>query len=146
VDEYGTTASEARHGEPLAGRLRREEPDVDADDVPSEARYERGLRDETAGTDAAAQVGGDADVLGDPGAEDPALNATVEGDDPRTESPVSVYDRMDRAASTGDATGQLVSPDEGAHPDREADAVASDSGEPVTAAEEDAVRDDGPGR
>ncbi|MGH3738289.1 MAG: DUF5709 domain-containing protein [Micromonosporaceae bacterium] len=28
VDEYGTTPAEARHGEPLSGRLNREEPDT----------------------------------------------------------------------------------------------------------------------
>ncbi|MGH3662187.1 MAG: hypothetical protein ACRDT1_10260 [Micromonosporaceae bacterium] len=28
LDEYGTTASETRHGEPLSGKLNREEPDV----------------------------------------------------------------------------------------------------------------------
>ena len=28
LDEYGTTAAETRHGEPLSGRLAREEPDT----------------------------------------------------------------------------------------------------------------------
>jgi hypothetical protein len=70
LDDFGTTADEQRHGEPLSARLVREQPD---------------------------------DV------------------DPERRSDVDTY-RDERPV------GRLVEPDEGAHADTEADAVASDAG------------------
>jgi hypothetical protein len=145
-DDYGTTATETRRGEPLSGRLARERPDVGEDTVPDERAYDRTMRAEPTGTDEVAEASVDADVLGDGTAEDPALESTMEGDDPRTESPVSVYDRMDRAAATGEPVGELVAPDQGAHPDRERDEIARQSDRTDPAPESDAVRDEGPGR
>jgi hypothetical protein len=145
-DDYGTTANETRHGEPLAGRLARERPDVGEGTVPDGRAYDRAMRTEPTGTDEVADASAAADVLADPQAEDPALEATMEGDDPRTESPVSVYDRMDRSAATDEPVGELVAPDEGAHQDRERDEIARRTDRRDVAPEADAVRDEGPGR
>ncbi|MGA8115076.1 MAG: DUF5709 domain-containing protein [Actinocatenispora sp.] len=128
LDEFGTTAAEERQGEPLAGRLAREEPDI-SPDAPEEAED-----DDTTGGPAARGVVPD---------EDPALTASLEGDDPRTDSAVSLYDRM---GSGGTGAGELVAPDEGAHPDRESDEIATDAGGSVSSAEESAMTEDETGR
>lgn len=44
AEEYGLTAAEARHGEPLDGRLAREEPDVGAEGPPG-TMPERAIRE-----------------------------------------------------------------------------------------------------
>lgn len=139
LEEYGTTAAEARHGESLAGRLAREEPDVAPGEWVGGAAAARAEADSTG---AAEQLGRDADVLGER-AEDPGLAASLEGDDPRTDSAVSLYERM-RSEAGGSGAGELVAPDEGAHPDRERDEVARDTGGPALLPEEDAVVDEGP--
>ncbi|GAA3395708.1 DUF5709 domain-containing protein [Cryptosporangium minutisporangium] len=157
--EFGTTANEQREGEPLEDRLRREEPDVTeqlsaptvADPVAeAEAEWKSTTTDETAldtgGTprddyrtvhttrdldadDVAAEIDGEA-----PPAEDAETAATMEGIDPHTDSPVSVYDR-----GVDDVAGRLVEPDEGAHVDDEPDAIADERGIGGATAEEQAI-------
>jgi hypothetical protein len=112
VEEYGTTAEEQRQGESLDERLGREEPDpaLTGDVLPDP------LTEEPAGAD--------------PGADeraDPRLEGILEADDPATVSAVSVYERLGETG-TGGQVGRLVEPDEGAHPDAEADAIAADRG------------------
>lgn len=148
--EFGTTAEEQREGEPLEDRLRREEPDVTEQlDAPTvvdpvaeaEAEWEAPAPDETeldtsdvsarsldAG-DVATEIDGQA-----PPAEDPETAAALDGIDPRTDSPVSVYDR-----EIDDRAGRLVEPDEGAHVDDEKDAIADERGSGGVSAEEQAV-------
>jgi len=156
--EFGTTAEEQREGEPLEGRLSREEPDVTeeltaptvADPVAeAEAEWESQNTDETeldtggsprddyasvqtrpldAG-DVATEIDGEA-----PPVEDPETAAILEGIDPHTDSPVSIYDR-----SLDDEAGRLVEPDEGAHTDYEKDAIADERGIGGASAEEQAI-------
>ncbi len=114
-----------------------EDVDFDADDERAEPDY-RGPDDRT----------GDSDPLSDPGDEplDPVLDDWSDTDD-RTveETPDDSYERYERDVfddplRTGsfdedtdvdevpDTVGRLVAPDEGAHPDREADEIALDAG------------------
>jgi hypothetical protein len=73
LDEYGTTAAETRHGEPLSGRLLREEPDT-PEVPPSGARIvepDEGVREDTEKD----MVGRDAGApSGDYSAEESAVN------------------------------------------------------------------------
>ncbi|HZN19198.1 MAG TPA: DUF5709 domain-containing protein [Micromonosporaceae bacterium] len=48
--------------------------------------------------------------------------------DPHLGSPVSMYERMGADPVTGGRVGRLVEPDQGAHPDEERDAIATDMG------------------
>ena len=87
VDEFGTTASEMHDGEPLDGRIAREEPDVieladvDADesvDNPVVGRLvesDEGARTDTEGELVAADVGTD---LGGYSAEESAMHIEPE--------------------------------------------------------------------
>ena len=158
VTDFGTTAEEQREGEPLDDRLRREEPDVIeeleaptvADPVAeAEAEWESQSTDETDldtggsprddypsvqtrpldASDVATEIDGEA-----PPAEDPETAAALDGLDPRTSSPVSVYDR-----DVDDEAGRLVAPDEGAHVDDERDAIADERGIGGASAEEQAI-------
>lgn len=156
--DFGTTAEEQREGEPLDDRLRREVPDVIEEiDAPAaldpvaeaEAEWESPNTDETDldtggsprddyptaqarpldASDVAIEIDGEA-----PPAEDLETAAALDGLDPRTDSPVSVYDRdIDGQA------GRLVEPDEGAHGDDEKDAIADERGFGGVSAEEQAV-------
>jgi hypothetical protein len=97
VDDYGTTAAEEAAGEPLAGKLRREEPDLRADQPADESpdadqpypqdRDERvgrivepdeGAREDTEAAAVAADVGTD---LGGFSAEERAMHIEI---DPET--------------------------------------------------------------
>ena len=112
VDEFGTTGAEMSQGEPLELRLSREEPDPAlAVDGPALGRDPLGDEPDPALAEERA---------------DPRLHGILEGEDPATDSPVSVYERIG-TASDG-AVGRLVEPDEGAHSDVVAEATASDSG------------------
>lgn len=62
VDEYGTTSEETRAGEPLAGKLSREEPPVTPDQPWPEAGDE--LADEVVTEQTEAWAGPDAESLG----------------------------------------------------------------------------------
>jgi hypothetical protein len=99
LDEYGTTAEEARLGEPLDQRLAREEPDLEPE-VPADLP---------------------------PVQEDDALPAE-DPVDPHLDSPVSLYDRAETGIPDLSPVGRLVQPDEGAHGDAEGTEVAVDSG------------------
>ena len=109
MDRYGTSAEEARLGEPLDYKLAQEEPDVSVlDDAPTRSR------------------GDDVDLV-DELTDRPDPDAGL-ADDPAVGpdgSPVSEYDLPDPAY---DRVGRLVEPDEGAHGDTEPDAVAYDAG------------------
>jgi hypothetical protein len=66
LDDYGTTAEEQRRGEPLDGRLRREEPDVGTVGAGEEPRrsgrlvqQDEGVRDDTESEEIAQDVGPD---------------------------------------------------------------------------------------
>lgn len=48
--------------------------------------------------------------------------------DPHLGSPVSMYERIGADPVTGGRVGRLVEPDQGAHPDEERDAIATDMG------------------
>jgi Family of unknown function (DUF5709) len=126
VDRYGVTPEEARIGESLDYKLSREVPDSAA-----------GAASDGPGSDGA---------VGDPGGSAPSrgddvdlVSDELDGPDPdagladdwapdSTDSPVSMYDRPDVIPDAGRPIGRLVEPDEGAHEDREKDAVAWDAG------------------
>ena len=110
IGRYGNTPEEARIGESLDSKMRRETPDPALNDpVPAPPPGPE--------TFDAEPLDADTDVV------DASLEADPEGWDRR--SPVSMYDD-DRA---GDGlVGRLVEPDEGAHEDIEKDAIARDVG------------------
>lgn len=115
VDRYGNTAEEQLEGESLDYKLGREREERGADD-PLAGPVDPGIAAEADSEEAAAQAQFDADVI-NPGPTS----------DPR--SAVSLYDHgnLGGRANTGQV-GRLVDPDEGAHTDQEADAVAYDAG------------------
>jgi Family of unknown function (DUF5709) len=106
VDEFGTTAEEQLHGEPLDAALSREEPDLSPDTIGD-------VRD----------VGPD-----DEPADEDELILDEEPVDPHLGSVVSVYDRDEPGVTRTDRLGRLVQPDEGAHEDAESDQVGFDAG------------------
>jgi len=123
LDRYGTTAAEARHGEPLSCKLAREEPDIQPEDVP----VDRGLAaEEEVGDTGAPEPAGPAaaaERIGAPWTTDVA--AVHEPPvPPNLDSQVSMYDRPGVDAHVG----RLVAPDEGAHPVDGPTAVARDAG------------------
>jgi hypothetical protein len=85
ADDFGTTVSEMRDGEPLEGRIAREEPDVidlanvDADEsAPAVGRFvesDEGARADTEAEMVAADVGAD---LGGYSAEESAMHLEPE--------------------------------------------------------------------
>jgi hypothetical protein len=107
VEEFGTTGEEMRQGESLDLRLSREEPDPTA----GSGRDPHGDTPDPAIAEENA---------------DPRLHDILEADDPATDSPVSVYERLGSAPD--EAVGRIVEPDEGAHPDVQSEAIAYDSG------------------
>jgi hypothetical protein len=119
IDQFGTTPEEARIGESLERKLRREVPDPAlagagprADTVPSPIAVEEFD---------AEPLGTGLDVVD----EGTALE-DLDPVDPHLDSAVSMYD-IDVGA--GEATvGRLVAPDEGLTADTERDAVATDVG------------------
>ncbi|HEX6683373.1 MAG TPA: DUF5709 domain-containing protein [Candidatus Limnocylindrales bacterium] len=105
VDDYGVTAYESSHDEPLKARLTREEKDISPDDPQTAADEE--IADEALSDDALAQAARDADTFGseDMGEED-------------IDEPL------------GREVGRLVAPDEGgSFEDDEGQSIAYDSGE-----------------
>jgi hypothetical protein len=114
ANDFGTTAEEQRHGEPLDARLAREEPDVTPDSV---------------AVDPDSRLGGEADDEASAGqvAEDSAAMSDVPVDEGRG-SQVSEYDRNVPGVPTGARVGRLVAPDEGAHTRTETDEYAFDEG------------------
>jgi hypothetical protein len=112
VDRFGVTAEDARVGESLDYKLGREQPDGDGDrptPTPSEGDDVDAIDDSTDRPDPDAGLL-DASAYADP------------------DSPVSVYDVPDAGLDGGAPIGRLVEPDEGAHEDEEADAIAYDAG------------------
>jgi hypothetical protein len=104
VDRYGTTPEEARVGESVEQKLRREVPDTTAPEgLPGEPLDETtDIVDEETALDE----------------QDPV--------DPHLDSPVSMYDTGIGGAVA--RVGRLVEPDEGITADEEKDAVARDAG------------------
>lgn len=106
LDRYGTTAEEARLGEPLDYKLAQEQPEVHR----TGPGYDEG--------DALTE-----DV-------DDFQDGDIAPIQPNPNSPVSMYDIPGEFDSDrGAPVGRLVQPDEGAHEDDEADAIAFDAGE-----------------
>lgn len=99
AEGFGTTNEEEEAGESLDQRLAQEQPDTGADHDPV------------------------LDVV----ADDPATFAGDEADAEQTDDTV-LSDAYGRGDDPDDEAGRLVAPDEGAHDDEEADAVASDVG------------------
>jgi Family of unknown function (DUF5709) len=65
VDDFGTTVEEQREGEPLEGRLRREQPDRSPGEEPPPragrlVQDDEGVRDDTESDEVATDVGADA--------------------------------------------------------------------------------------
>lgn len=122
VDRYGVTPEEARIGESLDYKLAQEEP--------LEEGGERASPSATAQSNLVDNLPGDNVDLGNDAVDLPgedvglAEDAPLEPDD----SPVSLYDRPGVIPGTRRPVGRLVQPDEGAHEDREKDAVAWDAG------------------
>jgi hypothetical protein len=116
LDEFGTTAEEQRHGEPLGARLAREEPEVATADA---AAAPRDRTDDLA----------TADVPHEWNEPDPG-GAGADGGpiDPDVDDPVSAYERVGPDAVTGGLVGRLVQPDQGSLEDAEPDEVAMDAG------------------
>jgi hypothetical protein len=110
VDRYGVTPEEARLGESLDYKLAQEVPE------------DRGAQPEDRSRGDDVELGSDEVDRPDPDAGLADDWATDDG------SEVSLYDRPDAVPDLGRPVGRLVEPDEGAHPDREADAVAWDAG------------------
>jgi Family of unknown function (DUF5709) len=106
VGHYGITTEEARHGESLAYKLVREEPDVAARPAPSAGD------DADPADEEIDEPDWDTELL-----DEPALHPV--------DSAVSLYDVPEPEY---DLIGRLVGPDEGAHPDEEAEAIAFDAG------------------
>lgn len=101
VDAFGTTAWEQSQDETIDQRILQEEPDpTTAYGAPQDA----------------ASSGGDGDL-------DPAETDMVGGDDPD-----AIPADQDFVGGSGQRSGRLVAPDEGAHEDVEKDAVAQDVG------------------
>jgi hypothetical protein len=106
VDRYGTTAEEARLGEPLGYKLAQELPE----------QHRTGP-----GTDEGDALTEDVDNF------DGASIAPIQ---PNPDSPVSMYDIPGEFDSDrGAPVGRLVEPDEGVREDDEKDAIAYDAGE-----------------
>jgi hypothetical protein len=116
VDGFGVTPEEARDGESVEYKLRREEREPPVEE-PLGAPADPDLALEADNEQAARQAQFDADVL-EPGPTS----------DPR--SPVSIYDQgdLEQPGATGQPVGRLVEPDEGWREDDEPDSVAYDAG------------------
>jgi len=126
VDSYGTTAREARLGEPLDLKLAREEPDPA---LAGADGFQPDLVDPPAGQPDGAF---DPDPLDDslddldPGTAEVFAGVEV---DPAVGSAVSVHDSAGFDEPGGLApVGRLVEPDQGGPVDAESDAVAYDAG------------------
>ncbi len=106
VDRYGTTAEEARQGEPLDYKLAQEQPEHHR----TGRNYDEG--------DALTE---DVDNLNE---------AFVPPVQPNADSPVSMYDIPGEFdTDRGAPVGRLVEPDEGVREDDEKDMIAFDAGE-----------------
>lgn len=110
----GSTAEEQRHGETLDDKLAREQGDTTIDNAWA-APVDPTLADEAHSEQAARQAQFDDDVMNDGPVSDPR-------------SPVSLYDHGRLGDGEARPIGRLVEPDEGARPDDEPDAVATDAG------------------
>ncbi|GAB1694254.1 DUF5709 domain-containing protein [Krasilnikovia sp. M28-CT-15] len=109
-NRYGDTAEEARRGEPLAYRLRQEEPDVG-----TERPTEREWFDDTIDDVDTSSTPFAADVWGPGPTSDP-------------NSPVSLYDDGQLDDDSPRPVGRLVEMDEGSGLDDERDSIAYDAG------------------
>ncbi|GAB1642910.1 DUF5709 domain-containing protein [Krasilnikovia sp. MM14-A1259] len=111
-NRYGDTAEEARRGEPLAYRLRQEEPDLRLEDPDPRERD------------------GYDDTIDDVDTADSAFVADVWGPGPTSDpnSAISLYDDGQLDGDSPRPVGRLVEPDEGSGLDDEPDSVAYDAG------------------
>jgi hypothetical protein len=121
VDRYGVTPEEARQGESLDYKLAREMFDGRGDAVGN---------DDTVEPTAADRIEGDDVDMGNDEFDRPDRDAGLADEQwlEPLDSEVSMYDRPGVVPDAGRPIGRLVEPDEGAHEDREADAVAYDAG------------------
>ncbi len=140
MDDFGTTGAEQREGESLDGRLNREVPE-------EQALFAAGPEDDELE---------DEEPLGDSLEEPDENELTPDGGLDTDPDLDTIYEReagavLDGAAQPSGAgwdeprpAGRLVTPDEGAHPDVEADEVAREVGPDAGgfSAEEDAMRVD----
>jgi hypothetical protein len=124
LDDFGTTGEEQIEGEPLDLRLQREQPEEQpvfgAADGPAAPAGDRGQSVDS-GVDlvtADSGLGVGADLSTD---YEPGPGAGPEWPAQPEEPSGQVWDEPRPA-------GRLVAPDEGAHPDEEADAVAAEAG------------------
>lgn len=125
VDDYGVTAYETSHDEPLKARLVREEHDVSPDEPETAATPL--IADEAVTDDMLEQAARDADNLRDLGDEDDDEDYDL--DEPRVGK-----------------VGRLVAPDEGgSFTDDEAESIAYDSGEFAGQTAEEAAMHEIPG-
>ena len=125
VDDYGTTVAEQIEGEPHDLRVDREVPEEQAmfggEGDPVVRPAEKAQPDRSDAPDALTADGGlgpgaDLDTAYEPDAGEPA-NWAAQPEEPSGQ----VWDNPRPA-------GRLVAPDEGAHPDREKDAIANEAG------------------
>src|SRR5215813_10854179 len=87
MDEYGNTAEEQRHGEPMELRLAREEPETSPEVNPGEVIDQNDP---------------------DPGPDEIPLELMDQPVDPRLDSPVSMYDRDEPGLPSSARVGRLV--------------------------------------
>ncbi len=127
VDDYGTTVAEQIEGEPLDSRVDREQPEEQAMfggageptvQPAREGQPDRSLSDDpgTLTEDSGLGVGADLDTAFEPDSE-AAQDWAAQPEEPSGQ----VWNEPRQA-------GRLVAPDEGAHPDEEADQVADEVG------------------
>jgi hypothetical protein len=114
LEDFGTTAEERRRGEPLDGRLAREEPDL----TPSRLH---GDPDPVLAGDLDPEA---ADRLGD----DSESLADASPVDPRLTSHVSLYDRPVPGVPSIRTVGRLIRPDGDGYSAPQPDEVAVDAG------------------
>lgn len=117
IDRYGTTAEEQRDGESLDDKISRETPDP--------ALRDAGERRDATPSPISAEAY-DPDALTE---ETDRVDDQTSLDDtgpvePRTDSPVSMYD----TGVGGGSVGRLVEPDEGVREDTEGSSIATDAG------------------
>jgi hypothetical protein len=110
VDRFGTTPEEARRGESLDYKLAQYEPDV-----------------QPTGSLAPSSTEAEVDTV-DAATDRPSQALLTEAPILPTDSPVSMYDTGELDNDEGRPVGRIVEPDEGAHTDVDADAVAYDAG------------------
>jgi len=124
VDDYGTTVDEEVQGEPLAGRLTREEPDQDPDlaaDEPAasplaDAGGSTGAPEDSVTPDSGLGVGADLNTGYQPGGG-AGQQWLAQPEEP-----------SGRVWEEPRPAGRLVAPDEGTREDTESDEIAQEAG------------------